>query len=305
MKSSVFFSFLFVLAVYGEVFGATGADFLKITPGAVPAGMGGAYTVVADDINALYYNPAGIVKSRQYQVGVAHTNWLEGIRYNFIGAIIPTGKGAIGISAIYLTTGKIEGRDEEGNKSSDFYSSDMAITLSIARRINSKTQIGGSLKIIREIIADEESNGFAIDIGMKQEISKKLNLGLSLKNLGTKMKFIKEKYSLPFSLTTGISYNLADIFNLAMDITYEPIDKKRAICIGTELMLAGFITLRAGYLIQAIQRIYNFHDSWISQRGGFAGGFGIKISDYNLDYAIIPYSDIGTTQRISFKIKFK
>jgi len=304
IKQLKFLSILVIctVSVFAET-GETGANFLKISPGARPVGMGGAYTAIATDINALYYNPAGIVRSRQYQIGATHTEWLEGIKYDFAGGIIPTGKGAIGISAIYLTTGKIEGRDEQGNKSKDFYSSDLAITLTHARQINSRTQIGGSIKIIKQTIADEDANGIAVDIGIKQEISNRLNLGLTVRNLGPKMKFIEEKYSLPLSMTAGISYNLTGILNLAMDMTYEPIEKKKVLCIGTEIMPAGFITLRAGYLFQAIQTFYNSNDK-LTEQNGFGGGIGIRIFGYNLDYAIVPYSHLGTTQRVSFDVRF-
>ena len=166
-------------------------------------------------------------------------------------------------------------------------------------------QVGGSIKLIRQTIADENANGFAIDIGVKLKVkSEKLKLGMAVRNLGPKMKFIEEKYSLPLSMTAGMSYNLTGILNLAMDITYEPIEKKKVLCIGTEIMPAGFITLRAGYLFQAIQSIYNLDEVKITQQRGLGGGIRIKVFSYNLDYAIIPYDELGTTQRVSFEVKF-
>jgi hypothetical protein len=46
----------------------SGADFLKIDSGARSQGMGGAFTAVADDVNALTWNPAGIafLKTRKW-----------------------------------------------------------------------------------------------------------------------------------------------------------------------------------------------------------------------------------------------
>src|SRR4029077_8125627 len=40
--------------------GTSGAQFLKIGPGARPVGMGEAFTGVPDDIHAIYWNPAGL-----------------------------------------------------------------------------------------------------------------------------------------------------------------------------------------------------------------------------------------------------
>lgn len=289
--------------------GHSGASFLKISPGARPVGMGGAYTAMAKDINALYYNPAGISGISRNWIGATHTEWLEGIKYDFAGGIIPISGGAIGISAVYLTTGKIEGRDEQGNKNDDFYSSDMAIMLSHARQINSGAQVGGSVKLLRQTIADETAVGVAADLGYKSRIiGSKFNLGFSIRNLGPKMKFIDEKYSLPLSLTTGISYKLVGMFNLAMDISYEPVDKKRTLSFGTEFWPMQFFALRAGYLFQAVETLYssdtNSSNNKISEQNGIGGGIGIKVFGYDLDYAIVPYSDLGATQRISFIAKF-
>ncbi|MFH1957034.1 MAG: PorV/PorQ family protein [bacterium] len=310
MKKTIICLLMFLIGS-GRIFagaGKSGATFLKISPGAGPVGMGGAYTAIANDINALYYNPAGISGIRQNQIGATHTEWLEGINYDFAGGVIPVRSGSIGISAVYLTTGKIEGRDESGNKSNDFYSSDLAIMLSHARQINTNMQLGGSIKLIRQSIADENADGFAIDAGVMRKISGRVNLGLTIRNLGPKMEFIDEKYSLPLSVIAGTSYNLVGIFNLAMDIAYEPVDKKRTICLGTEFFPMQFFALRAGYLFQAVGALYNsgnnISNSKVTEQNGLGGGIGIKVLGYNLDYAIVPYSNLGTTQRISFTAKF-
>ena len=279
-------TFIFTYPVSAES-GRSGAAFLKISPGAGPVGMGGAYTAVASDINALYYNPAGIGTIAQTQIGATHTEWLGDIKYEFAGGIIPVRRGSFGVSAVYLTTGKIEGRDEQGNKSNDFYSSDLAVMFSGARQLNLNMQVGGSVKLLRQTIADETADGMALDIGGMRKISGKFSMGLSVKNLGPKMKFIEEKYSLPLSITTGAAYSVIGVFNLALDISYEPVDKKKTISLGTEFMPMGFLALRAGYLFQAVDTIYNSNgnlpNNKISGSNGFGGGLGIKVFGYNLD----------------------
>ena len=40
--------------------GTAAAAFLKIDAGSRPMGMGGAFTGLADDINTLFWNPAGL-----------------------------------------------------------------------------------------------------------------------------------------------------------------------------------------------------------------------------------------------------
>ena len=46
----------------------TGAAFLKLGMGARPVGLGGAFTAISNDVNAIAYNPAGIaqLESNEY-----------------------------------------------------------------------------------------------------------------------------------------------------------------------------------------------------------------------------------------------
>ncbi|MFH1957408.1 MAG: hypothetical protein ABIJ15_02905 [bacterium] len=149
------------------------------------------------------------------------------------------------------------------------------------------------------------NNGNPIDMGAQTTV---VNFGLTIRNLGPKMKFIDEKYALPLSITAGGAYSLIGAFNLAMDLTYEPVDKKRTICFGTEFFPMQFFALRAGYLFQAIEALYNsdsnLPSSKIAGQHGLGGGIGIKVLGYNLDYAFVPYFELGTTQRVSFSAKF-
>ena len=50
------------LVIDGKIIGAVqeGAAFLKLGVGARAVGMGGAYTAIADDVNSMGWNPAGI-----------------------------------------------------------------------------------------------------------------------------------------------------------------------------------------------------------------------------------------------------
>ena len=60
--------------------GTYGAQFLKIGPTARATGMGSAYTAVADNVESVYWNPAGIVSVRGNQVLVSQTEWPADIK---------------------------------------------------------------------------------------------------------------------------------------------------------------------------------------------------------------------------------
>ncbi|MGQ9707961.1 MAG: hypothetical protein ACUVUR_03690, partial [bacterium] len=66
----------FVAALIGIAAGAgfgpsaTGFTFMKLGVGARPVAMGQAFTGVADDANALFYNPAGLALNSQFDASV-------------------------------------------------------------------------------------------------------------------------------------------------------------------------------------------------------------------------------------------
>ena len=82
--------------------GTTAAQFLKIGIGARSIGMGGAFTAVADDISALYWNPAGLARMGGGQASFNHVNWIADVQYEAASAAVAVdglGTLAVGFSA--------------------------------------------------------------------------------------------------------------------------------------------------------------------------------------------------------------
>ncbi len=297
----------------------SGASFLKIPPTAGAEAMGGAYTAMSSDIGALYYNPAGMTRpgalsasSRQFQAGFTHTEWIENMNYDFAGSIVPVVWGSLGFSVISMRSGEIDGRDSDGNQTADFESADMAFTLSVARELNSRNMLGVNLKLIRQEIADESAEGFALDVGAIRELTDKVSIGLSVRNLGPDMKFIEEKYPLPLTFTLGGVLKFAGMFGLTADMAYEPVDEKRTFRMGMQICPARFMVLRAGYMMKAVSAVYGntvrpgsvSESDDFDEGEGLGGGVGFNFGSYVLDYSIKPYADLGTSQRVSFRIGF-
>ena len=61
-----------------------GLRSLLIDPGVTASGMGYAYTAVADDPSALYWNPAGLTRGAPgYDLLLAHTEWFIDYRMEY------------------------------------------------------------------------------------------------------------------------------------------------------------------------------------------------------------------------------
>jgi len=263
--------------------------------------MGGAYVGVADDANAISYNPAGLSQLNKNEITAQHTEWISDVKHDFLAGAFPLRNSTVGFSIIYLSQGKLEGRTEDRAKSADFSAYDVATTISYSKSINEKVKLGTNLKIIQQKIETEHATGVAIDIGTLYNTSvKNLTAGLSFQNLGPKMTFISEGYNLPFTATLGAGYNIKNAITLALDIKQKIYDNKTEISFGTEYTPINVLALRVGYL-----KSLNPEDvTNVADFKGLGGGIGLRILNFSTDYAFVPYGDLGNTHRMAFSVKW-
>ena len=72
----------------GNRAGTVSAQFLKIPTSARAIGMGGAAVAVADGVNSIAYNPAGILSISNIGAGVTYTSWFADIQADHV-LIVP------------------------------------------------------------------------------------------------------------------------------------------------------------------------------------------------------------------------
>ncbi len=70
-------------------------DFLKVPIGARAIGMGAAFTAVADDATAPYWNPAGMIYLPYKEIIPQHAEQFGRlVNHDYLGAVLPLGDGA-------------------------------------------------------------------------------------------------------------------------------------------------------------------------------------------------------------------
>ncbi len=107
-----------------------------------------------------------------------------------------------------------------------------------------------------------------------------------------KLKMDKKEFSSPTLLRAGISYKKDNLL-VATDF-YKPFDNKPSIHFGLEKTYEKF-SLRGGYK-------YKLKNEPLL---GITLGLGLKFKEiYQLDYAYVPYQDLGDTHRVSIMIKY-
>lgn len=279
--------------------GTRAMTFLKIGVGAEALSMGESQVAATDDLYASYWNPAGLSRLEKPQLALMHNEWFAGINHEFVGFALPLGDiGTVGLSSSFLSFGELQGRDRDGNETTIFRPYDLALILSYARRFGTALAFGTNAKFLREQIADESGTGIAFDVGVSYTFSgMPLALGFNAQHLGPRVKFIEEAFGLPVTFRFGGAYKLwNDAFILTMDII-RPSDNHIATGAGAAYTIANILQLRTGYK-------YKIGGNDLGAISGLAGGFGLTLGQFQLDYALVPFGVLGLTHRFSLVANF-
>lgn len=108
----------------------TTATFLKIGVGAIPVSMGEAFSAVANDVNAISYNPAGLAQIKGQQLLLVHNQWFEDIKHDYLSfAHNISPNRSLGGNVTYLRIDDLIGRDDDGDLTENFNAYDLAVGL--------------------------------------------------------------------------------------------------------------------------------------------------------------------------------
>jgi hypothetical protein len=281
--------------------GTSGAAFLKIGPGARPVAMGEAFTGVADDVHAVYWNPAGLGTLKVPELTGMHMQYIQDFSYEFAAFAYPTemhGTWAFAISNLHV--------DDLDRRTADtdaaigtFDASDTAYWLSYGYRLNTKLSLGANFKYVRQSIDDVGAHAYAMDGGALYDTEwHDVRLGASVQNVGTKVKFQNESDPLPLTVRLGGSAPLVSRNLLVSSDLIIPRDHEIGLAFGTEYKhriahgIAG--SVRSGYRT----------DSDVDGLSGLSAGGGLEVGRFAFDFAWVPFGELGNAYRFGLHVKF-
>lgn len=208
--------------------GESTALFLRIEPDSRSAGMGNAGVAVADNANAMFWNPAGLAFQRNTQIGITHANWLPefdaGLFYEYlVGTYHVDGVGTFGGNVTYLNLGEIEIRNGNGVSQGTYNSYELAVGLSYGYQVSDRLGLGTSLKAIYSKLSPSTGD---IDSGTASTLAGGLSFlyrtapfslggtqttfstGMNLANMGGRMQYNQAKQALPMNLRVGYAFTI-------------------------------------------------------------------------------------------------
>jgi len=291
--SAVVFVFFISGGVWGQAL-TSGADFLKIDNGARSQGMGGAFTGVADDVNALIWNPAGLALLDRPEFGYLRMLYLSDIAYNFGGVAvpIPMGPDNLGLGAGVINLGTTF--DSTGGLVPSISTGDNAFFFSVAYRVQKILSVGITGKYIMRNIAGYNASAFGGDIGVLVTPGEKFRIGAGLFNVGQQVQFISSADPLPMTGRLGLSYKVLAIPQLSLLLAAD-----------------GAYQIQGGIISGGVGAEY-WYDKTLAVRVGYTGttdsqhltaGIGVNISMFQVDYAFAPMGTLGDTHRLSLIVR--
>ncbi len=283
-----------MLAVFitAAVFAETPAAFafLSSGAGARALGMGGAFTAVAGDASALYWNPAGLAGIDIYKTHFTgmFTNMDHNRLMGFAGLYekMENGAGSAGLSLYYFRVGEIEGRDAAGAATGEFEYNAGVFSASYANVISDSLKAGLSVKYYYASVLETAGRGFGADLGLLfKPLGPYFSAGLVLKDLNTGINWDTGRVDyVKTTLTLGAVQSL--------------IYEKFIVSFEVEGSAAGTLRYRAGG-----EYIFNntFSVRLGLNQGDLATGFGVSYQNYRLDYAFALDKDgFADVHRFSF-----
>jgi hypothetical protein len=305
-----------ILSLYGgENRGTAGAQFLRLPAGARAVALGQAYTACATDGSALFWNPAGVLRTpARRNAFLSHTVYAAGITVDHASYHWRGQNFGYGVTAGMLRSGDIPRTTElfQEGTGTTFRADQYFLGLSLARAMTDRFSIGGSVKYYQENLDEFTVRGLLMDLGILYFVGYgDLRIGFAVHNFGADLRpggspprlpagyqqtSDFQSYPAPTSGSFGVAHTLTLASRLGLLLTADfnhPSDYSESFRMGGEVGFDQRFFLRAGFETNR-------------DEGGFAAGCGVKTGtegfDLRVDYALRDMGSFGTMHYVSIDV---
>lgn len=212
--------------------GQSSALFLRIEPDSRSAGMGNTGVAVADNANAMFWNPSGLAFQKNTQAGLTHSNWLPEFDANLfyeymVGTYHVDGIGTFGGNVTFLNLGETEIRNSAGQRIGITSSYQLAVGTSYGVKVSERLGVGTTVRYIYSKLTSGQLEGtgdgaaatFSTDLSALYRTAPfslggsqaTFSAGVNLANMGGTLDFNKQrrgKDPIPMNLRFGPALTL-------------------------------------------------------------------------------------------------
>lgn len=304
MKKGVFLCVVISILTVAVVKGQS-VSFLNFPADARQMAMGnGGFTLPS--VFSARYNTAAILSEPNHRMGLgaSYLKWQpQMINSSLVnaGGFYQQGKFGISAGVHYHSLGKTDVSDGQGNVTGTFSPTEYSLELGAAYLILPQLSAGVSLRHIGSKMG-QKNNGssFSADISLLY-FKESLRVGVGVSNIGGKINYGYEDYSLPSRLKAGLSYqffsNEKHAVLALLDAGYQIHPNYSGIVggIGGEYLFRDLIALRAGY---------HFEDKTVGASYATLGG-GVNFNGFSIDLAyLLASNDVPSRQSLLVSLKW-
>lgn len=259
--------------------------------GARALAMGGAYSAVADDATAGYWNPAGLTAIERFNLStMISANMSYDRQYNYVALGYNFGRAGWGaFSWVNGGVNDLDKTDAGFNKSGTFNADEHGFLFSYGNKMN-KLHVGMTFKVGYQKIDDYSKTGVGFDAGLKYILSDAVHLAVTGRDLGTKIG----RDAVPANFNLGIAAFAFEGFTFAADI--QKIQHRSDVK----------AHLGAEYDYEFAQNYFGAVRAGVND-GKFCVGAGLTVmGKYSLDYAYVTEQEtfLGENHRVSLTLSF-
>lgn len=289
-------------------------------------GLGGAYTALAKDVSAIYWNPAGLANIEYPQVMLMHSQLFQNaVSYNFAGFALPMGESRtlglgiirVGVDDILvteLTNPALKLGEIYRNENGDFVENrprvvgtisdaEYAFYLSYAIKRSERFSYGGNVKLLHKGVGDHSAWGLGFDLSALYNPTGNLFIGANLNDVTSTILAwdTDRKEIIVPALKLGATYTVTlPVFGgyvspaLDLEMRFEGRDYAAQVAAGP---ISADVHLGGEYQFKDLLAVRIGSDA-----GRFVAGAGIRLPKLQIDYAFMSHEDLKESHRISARL---
>lgn len=305
-----------------ERVGQSGWQFLKINGDPRQAAMGGAFTAVSPgNANAVLGNPAALASVAHFDLQLNRVSWIADITHQSAAfAAHLGGFGVVAVSVVTLDYGEMpetvnsfietENRTEAVVTGEFFSARDLAAGLTYARQITDRLSIGGSVRWLRQEIAELSMHNWSLDFGtMYYTGFKSLRIAMTARNFGPDAHLVgwSEAYQaepddirMPIDFRVGVAMDFGDaeksphVMTVVVDGDH-PNDGQEKLHFGVDYTFQQKVALRGGYKLNYDEQSFTF---------GAGVNHDLRGTKVDVNYAYIDFGALKQVHMFSFGLSF-
>lgn len=336
-KLLLFLLFSICAASYGQIGGKYTYQFLNLVTSPRQAALGGkTITIYDNDVNQAHFNPATINPEMDNQLALNYGSYFGELSYGTASYAYTYDRHlqTFQVGVNYVNYGKFDGYDENGQATSQFTGSEVALSFGYAYNVPyTNLFLGANGKLISSTLESYNSLGGAVDLGaVFIDEANDVNWALVVRNIGTQFTTyngLNEK--LPMEIMVGVSQELENV-PLRWHLTLENLQQwnisftnpnqaqasldgsssnekvsvfgnaLRHVIFGAELFPKKGFNIRVGYNFRRAEELL------ILEQRNFSGisiGFGLKFNKLKFNYSYSRYTLAANTSLFGLTVNLQ